>query len=83
MIKENNDLFLADGDALGYLAKPVHKKYSTKLFWAIHLVRTYLLTEFLTALPLHAPLHIFDDLPSIPPAAYVLNGCPISQPKNK
>ena len=29
----NNEIFLAGGDALVYLAEPVHKKYSTKLFW--------------------------------------------------
>ena len=29
MIEENSDIFLVDGDALVYLAEPVHKKYST------------------------------------------------------
>ena len=33
MMKENNDIFLACGDALVYLAEPMRKKYSTKLFW--------------------------------------------------
>ena len=33
MIKENGDIFLAGGDALVHLAKPVHKKYSTKFVW--------------------------------------------------
>ena len=33
MMKENNDIFLADGDALVYLAVPMHKKYSTKFVW--------------------------------------------------
>ena len=29
MMEENNDIFLAGGDALVYLAEPVHKKNST------------------------------------------------------
>ena len=41
MIKENIDIFLAGGDALVHLAKPVHKKYSTK-FVCGHPFSTYL-----------------------------------------
>ena len=42
------------------------------------------MTDFSTSLPLYAPVHILDDTnPSIPTVAYVLNGWPISQPKNK
>ena len=33
--------------------------------------------------PLFAPVHILDDPPSIPSVAHILNGWPISQPKNK
>ena len=29
MMEENNDIFLAGGDALVYLAEPMHKKCST------------------------------------------------------
>ena len=46
MMKENNGIFLAGGDALVYLAGPMHKKYSITFFGAIHLVRTYLMTDF-------------------------------------
>ena len=28
-MEKNNDIFLAGGDALAYLAEPMHKKYST------------------------------------------------------
>ena len=28
-MEENNDIFLAGGDALVYLAEPMHKKHST------------------------------------------------------
>ena len=35
----NNDIFLADGDALGYLAGPMDKKF-------INLVRADLMTNF-------------------------------------
>ena len=31
---ENNDIFLAGGDALVYLAEPMHKKYSTTFVWS-------------------------------------------------
>ena len=46
MMEENNDIFLAGGDVLVYLAEQMHKKYSTNCFF-----------------PLHASVHIFDDLP--------------------
>ena len=32
-MEENNDIFLAGGDTLVYLAVPLHKKYSTILIW--------------------------------------------------
>ena len=48
-MEENKDIFLAGGDALVYLAVPMHKKYSTNFFWAIHLVRTYVSTDFSTS----------------------------------
>ena len=32
-MEENNDIFVAGGDALVYLAEPMYKKYFTKLFW--------------------------------------------------
>ena len=50
------------------------KNIPQNYFWAIHLVRTYLMTDFSVPLPLYAPVHIFDDLPFIPPVVYVLNG---------
>ena len=34
MMEEHTDIFLASGDALVYLAKPKHKKYSTKFIWS-------------------------------------------------
>ena len=40
MMEENNDIFLAGGDALVYLAKPAHKKYSTTFVWG-HSFSTY------------------------------------------
>ena len=45
----------------------------------------YLHLRRYTPLPLYAPIHILDDppFPSIPSVAYVLNGWPISQPKDK
>ena len=41
-MEEKNDIFLAGGDALVYLAGPMHKKYSTTFIWgdsfSIHLI---------------------------------------------
>ena len=51
MMEENNDIFLVGGDALMYLAKPMHKKYSTKFIWG-HPFSTYVsYGQFLTPLP--------------------------------
>ena len=65
-MEENNYIFLAGGDALVYLAEPVYKNIPQHLFGAIHLVRTYLMTNFSTPsscadlytssmAPLHSP----------------------------
>ena len=40
MMEENNDIFLACGDALAYLDGPLHKKYSTIFVWG-HSFSTY------------------------------------------
>ena len=82
-MEEYVDVFIADSDALVYLAEPKHKKFRQNYFGAIHFVRTYLITNFSTPLPLWAPVNNFNDLPSISPVAYVRNIWPISQPKNK
>ena len=80
---EENSIFLAGGDALVDLGESMHKKYSTKIFWSNPRSTSYLMTDFSTPFLLYTPVHIFDDLPSISQVAYVLNGWPISQPKNK
>ena len=83
MMEENNDIFLAGGDALVYLAEPMYKKYSITFVWG-HPFSTYVsFDRFLNPLPLYTAVHILHDPASIPPGAYVLNGWPISQPKNK
>ena len=40
MMEENNDIFLAGGDALVYLAETMHEKYSTTFILG-HLYSTY------------------------------------------
>ena len=82
MKKKNNNIFLAGGDVLVYLAEPVHKKYSTTFVWAIHSVRTYFMTNFLTPSP-STHIYTFWTTILIPPASYVLNRWPDAQPKNK
>ena len=39
-MEENNDIFLAGGYVLVYLAVPMHKKYSTTFVWG-HPFSTY------------------------------------------
>ena len=39
-MEENNDIFLAGGDALLYMAVPMHQKYSATLVWG-HQFSTY------------------------------------------
>ena len=53
MMEENNDNFLVEGDALVYLAGPMHKKYSTT-FVCDHPFSTYAFYDqfFNTHLPL-------------------------------
>ena len=56
MTEENNDIFLAGGDALVYLAEPVNKKYSTTFVWG-HPFSTYVSYDRLfNPLPLYAPI---------------------------
>ena len=50
MMEENN-ISLASGDALVYMAEPIHKNIPQHLFVAIHLVRTYLMTNFSDPFP--------------------------------
>ena len=84
MMEENNNIFLAGGDALLYLAEPMHKKV---FVWG-HPLSTYLSYDFFNSLPLWAPAYILDDAhpsihPSIPLRTHALNRWSISQPKNK
>ena len=82
-MKENNDIYLAGGDVLVYLAKSMHKKYSTKFVWG-HPLSTYITyDQFFNSPPPVRTFTHFGWPPSIPPVSYVLNGWPISQRKNK
>ena len=60
MMEENSDILLAGGDALAYLGEPIHKKYSTKLFWG-NLFRTYVSYDrfFNSPLPVHTCTHFW------------------------
>ena len=69
MIEENNDMFLAGGDALVYLTELMDKKYSTAIVRA-HPFSTYVsYYQFFNHLSLNAPAHFLDDPTSIPPVA--------------
>ena len=52
MMEENNDISVGAGDALVYLAGPMHKKYSTTFVWG-HPFSTYIsYGRFFNPLPL-------------------------------
>ena len=51
-MEENNDIFLAGGDASVHQPDQYTKNIPQHLIGAIHLVRTYLKTDILTPLPL-------------------------------
>ena len=87
-MEENNNIFLAGGDALLYLAEPMHKKV---FVWG-HPLSTYLSYDFFNSLPLWAPAYILDDAhpppsPSPPPFPYVrthlIDGPFLNQKTNK
>ena len=82
LMEENNDIFLAGGDAQMYLAKAMLKNISQNFFGAISLVRTFLMTDFSTHLPLYALAHILDDPSPFPQLrTYLMDG--LSSTKNK
>ena len=65
-MEESNDIFVAGGDALVYLAKPMHKKYS-KTFVRNHPLSTYISYDrFFKPIPLYALVKILDDSPLRP-----------------
>ena len=74
MMEENNDIFLAGGDALVYLAGPMHKKYSTTFVWG-HPFSTYVSYDQF--------FNLLDDPPSILPVAYLMDGLFLNQKTNK
>ena len=79
-MEENNDIFLAVGDALVYLTEPFHNKYSTNFAWGHPFSKNVSYDRFFnSSRPVRTCTH-FGFSPSIP-VAYVLNGWPISQPK--
>ena len=86
MMEENNDIFLAGGDVLVYLAGPMHKKNIPQhLFGTIHLVRTYLKTDFSITSP-STHLYTFWMTPLHSPSCvstYLMRGLFLKQNINK
>ena len=63
MMEENNETFLAGGAALVYLARPVHKKYSTTFVWG-HSFSTYVsYDQFFNPPPLCTHRYVFRETP--------------------
>ena len=83
MIEENNDIFLAGGDALVYLAEPMHKKYSTIFVWGNQFSKYVTYDQFFNPLPRVRTCTHFAWPRLYSPVAYVLNGLAISQLKDK
>ena len=76
--------FLAGVDALVYLAKPMHKKYSTKLFWG-HPFSTYVSYDRLfTSPPPCTHLYTFLKPPQFPQLrTYLMDALFLNQKTNK
>ena len=83
MVEENNDIFLAGGDALVYSAEPIHKNYSTTFVWDHPFSMHVSYDQFFKPLPPVRTCTHFGWLLSIPPVAYIFNKWPISQPQKQ
>ena len=81
MMEENNDILLGGfDDALVYLANQCTKNIPKHLLGIIHVIRTYLIINFLTPLPLCTPVHILDDPhPFLQLRTYLMDGIFLSQ----
>ena len=83
-MEENNDISLAGDDALVYLPNQCTKNIPQQLFGALHLVRTYLMTDFSNPLSQYAPVHILDDPPPfLQLRTYLMDGLFLNQKTNK
>ena len=82
-MEENNDIFLAGGDALVHLAKSMQKRYFWKFIWA-HLFSTYVSYDrFFNSLLPYAPLHILCDSPPFPQLrSYLMDSLFLNQNRN-
>ena len=83
MIEESSDIFLTGGDALVYLAEPMHKKFSRKFVWRYPFSTYVSYDRSFNLRPLHAPVHIFDDPPPFhSPVVYLIHGLFLNQKTN-
>ena len=83
-MEKNNDIFLAGGDDLVYLAKLMHKKYSTTFVWGRPFSMYVSYGLFFNPLPLYAPLHILEDpAPFLQSRKYLMDGLFLNQKTNK
>ena len=83
-MEENNNIFLAGGDVLVYLAEPMHKKCSTKFVWG-HPFSIYVSYDEFFILPFPSThLHTFWMTPSFPLSrTYLMDGLFLNQKTNK
>ena len=84
-MEKNSNIFLTGGIALGYLAEPVHRNVPQHLFGAIHLVHTYLMTNFSNPFHQCAPVQIMDNPHPFPQLRtyYLMDGLFLNQKINK
>ena len=82
-MEENNDIFLAGGDAVVYLAESMHKKYSTTFVWGYPFSTYVSYNQFFNPLPLYTS-HILDDPPPLLQLlTYLMDGLFLNQKTNK
>ena len=77
-MEENNDIFLAGGDALVYLAEPMYKKYSTKWFLG-NSFRTYVSYDVLFSPCAQLYTFLMNSPPFLQLRTYLMDGLFLNQ----
>ena len=77
MMEENNNIFLACGDALVYLAEPIHTKYCATFVWGLPFSTYVSCDQYFYPLPSRST-HPFPQL-----RTYLMDGLYLNQKTNK
>ena len=81
-MEENNDIFLAGGDALVYSAEPMHQKYSLKFVWSYPFSTYVSYDQFFNSTPPARTCTLFGWLPFHSISTYLMDGLFLNQKTN-